>query len=71
MMIFSIFGFPPMAFIFGIAYLIMFIWQIFSARAQAREFNKLVKESGERTLVNDATLNKLELFFLTSMQIFL
>jgi hypothetical protein len=47
MMIASIFGFSPMTFIFAIAYLIMFIWQIFSARGQAREFNKLVKESGK------------------------
>ena len=47
MMIVSIFGFLPMAFIFGIAYLIMFIWQIFSARGQAREFNALVKETGK------------------------
>lgn len=45
MMIGSIFGFPPMALIFGIAYLIMFIWQIFSARGQARQFNELVKET--------------------------
>jgi TM2 domain-containing membrane protein YozV len=40
MMIASIFGFSPMTFIFV-------IWQIFSARGQAREFNKLVKESGK------------------------
>jgi hypothetical protein len=33
--------------IFGIAYLILFIWQIFNARKLARKFNDAVKTTGK------------------------
>ena len=33
-------------FIFGIAYLVLWIWQIFNARKLARKFNELVRTNG-------------------------
>ena len=33
-------------FIFGIAYLVLWIWQIFNARKLARQFNELVRTNG-------------------------
>jgi len=42
-----IYVFPPIALIFSIGYLILFIWQIFSARKLAKEFNELVRTTGK------------------------
>lgn len=43
----SLFGIPPAAILFSIGYLIIWIWQIFNARSEARRFNQLVKETGK------------------------
>jgi TM2 domain-containing membrane protein YozV len=42
-----VFVFPPIALIFSIGYLILFIWQIFSARNLAKKFNELVRTRGK------------------------
>lgn len=38
-----IFVFPAIALIFSMGYLILFVWQIFSARKLAKKFNELVR----------------------------
>lgn len=38
---------PIVAAIFGIAYIVLFIWQIFSARKLAKKFNEIVRTSGK------------------------
>jgi len=42
-----LFTFAPMSLIFSIGYLIMFIWQIFSARKLAKKFNELVRTTNK------------------------
>ena len=42
-----IFVYPPIALIFSIGYLILFIWQIYSARKLAKKFNELVRTTGK------------------------
>ena len=34
-------------FVFSIAYIILFIWQIFNARKLAKKFNEIIKETGK------------------------
>ncbi len=46
-MVISILGFSPVGFLIAIVYLILLIWQIFSARGNAKKFNKSVKETGK------------------------
>jgi len=33
--------------VFGIAYFVLFIWQIFNARKLAKKFNEVVKTTGK------------------------
>jgi len=42
-----LFTFAPMSLILSIGYLIMFIWQIFSARKLAKKFNELVRTTNK------------------------
>ena len=42
-----LFTFPLVALVFSIGYLIMFIWQIFSARKLAKKFNELVRTTNK------------------------
>ena len=46
-LVISILGISPVMFFIAIVYLILLIWQIFSARGNARKFNKSVKETGK------------------------
>jgi TM2 domain-containing membrane protein YozV len=38
---------PIMSAVFGIAYLVLFVWQIFNARKLAKKFNESVKTTGK------------------------
>jgi TM2 domain-containing membrane protein YozV len=42
-----LFVIPPLGLIFGIGYLIFFIWQIFNARKLARKFNEIINTTGK------------------------
>ena len=38
---------PIISAVFGIAYIVLFVWQIFNARNLARKFNEIVKTTGK------------------------
>jgi len=38
---------PIISVVFGIAYFVLFIWQIFNARKLAKKFNEVVKTTGK------------------------
>lgn len=42
-----LFLYPPIGLILIVGYLIMFIWQIFSARKLAKKFNESVRSTGK------------------------
>lgn len=48
-MIISVFTLSAIALFFSIGFLSLFIWQIFNARTQAREFNEAVNTTGKES----------------------